>query len=99
MDFRLKTPRDRAEGVDAVEEIWGLMNRINKRDTRMAYKVYQECADGDRCAHPGSVYANLKAAVSAALMSLGVEVEEVDAALEYLADGCSARDVIDVFGI
>lgn len=65
----------------------------------MAYEAYQECADGDRCAHPGSVYANLKAAMSAALMSLGVKVEEVDAALEFLADGHSAREVIDVFVI
>jgi hypothetical protein len=99
MKFTLEGATNRAEGIDAAEDIWNLMDRINRRDTRMAFEVSREHADGERCPHPESVYGNLKAALRAVLLGLGVEVEELDAAWQYLMDGSSVRDVIGSFGI
>lgn len=62
-NFRLYGTKDRAEGLGTAQAIWGLMNRANRRGTRMPFEVTRNHDDGERCAHPGSVYANLKAAL------------------------------------
>jgi len=99
MNLALEGPANRAEGIDAAEDIWKLMARINRRDTRMAYEVNRDHGDGERCAHPESVYGNLKAALRAVFLGLGVGPEELDAAYQYILDGSSVREVIDTFTV
>lgn len=96
MKFSLNTPKDRNDGLDAAINIWWLMERINRQDTRMAFEVTRDHGDGGRCAHPESVYANLGAALRAVLTGLGVT--DMDAAWQSLLDGVSVGDVIEMFG-
>jgi len=96
MKFALEGPTARGEGLDAAVDIWWLMERINRRDTRMAFEVTRDHGDGERCAHPESVYANLGAALRAVLTGLGVT--DMDAAWQSLLDGNTVGDVIEMFG-
>lgn len=85
--FDLEGTAARAEGMDVVEDIRNLMDRINRRDTRMAFQVNRDHGDGERCADPRSVYANLAASLSAALMALGVPEDRLEKAREDLVAG------------
>lgn len=103
MGFVLKSATDRAKGVQAAEEIWSLMDRINRDDTQMAVertrRHHSEHGEYEEmCPEPCSVYGNLGAALRAVLMGLGVEAEEMDAAWQHLLDGVPMADVISTFG-
>jgi hypothetical protein len=103
MDHVLTDRIDRAEAVDAAEDIWLMMGRINRRDSKMAREFsrrhHSEFGEYEEmCPHPRSVYGNLKAALRALLGSLGMSDTDLDTAWQYLLDGDSVRDVVRSFG-
>jgi hypothetical protein len=95
MKYTLETERDRAEGLDAAVDIWRVMQRINRRDTRMAFEFSRLHGADDRCPDPASVYANLKAAMQAVLRALGVK--DMDGAWMSLLDGAQVLDVVNTY--
>lgn len=99
MNFRLDDPEDRSKGVDTAQEIWALMKKVDRHNTRMAFEVSRSHGDGERCVHPGSVYGNLKAALRAVLLSLGVDSRDMESAWQYLLETDSVRDVVELFGV
>lgn len=96
MKYTLETERDRAEGLDTAVDIWHLMQRVNRRDTQMAFEFSRPHGADDRCPDPASVYANLKAAMQAVLRALGVE--DMDYAWNALLNGALVKDVINSLG-
>jgi len=95
MKYALETERGRAEGLDAAVDIWLLMQRIDRRNTRMAFEVSRFHGPDERCPDPNSVYANLKAAMQAVLRALGVK--DMDGAWMSLLDGAQVLDVVNTY--
>lgn len=77
--YTLNTPDQKQEAETLAEEIAYLMFRINQNDTTALCAQFSDFKrDGTPLPHKDSVYANLRGALGACLMLLGVPEADVD---------------------